>query len=108
MLLLYQNIKKRRLKLGMSQTELAHKLGYADKGMISKIESGRIDLPLSKVEAFAKALRTEPKQLMGWESEQESDDTDSKLNELIDVFDNLNQDGQTHLLKIAKTYLPEE
>ena len=71
MLELYKNIKKQRLSLSMTQTELAKKLGYADKSMIAKIEKGTIDLPLSKIELFAEALETTPGELMGntWESE---------------------------------------
>lgn len=52
MLQLYKNIKNRRKELGMTQSELAKKLGYTDKSMISKIENGSIDLPQSKIIAF--------------------------------------------------------
>lgn len=72
MLELYKNIKDRRTELKMTQTELAERLGYADKSMISKIEKGEIDLPQSKIIAFAKALRTTPSKLMGWIDEEDS------------------------------------
>lgn len=65
MLALYENIKKIRKQLNLTQTELAEKLGYADKSMIAKIEKGQIDLPQSKIFAFAKALETSPSELMG-------------------------------------------
>ena len=65
MLKLYENIKNRRLELGMTQTQLAEKLGYADKSMIAKIEKGLVDIPLSKIMAFAEALRMDPGDLMG-------------------------------------------
>lgn len=65
MLEIYTNIKKRRKELGYTQTELANKLGYADKSMIAKIEKGQIDLPQSKIMAFAKALETDARILMG-------------------------------------------
>lgn len=67
MLQLYKNIKQRRLELGLSQTELAKLVGYADKGMISRIENGKVDLPQSQIEKFAIALQTSPSYLMGWE-----------------------------------------
>ena len=63
---IYENIKKRRAELGISQSELARRLGYADKSMISKIENGDVDLPQSKIKAFADALNTVPGKLMGW------------------------------------------
>ena len=70
MLELYTNIKKRRTELGMTQEELAKKLGYSDKSMISRIESGKIDLPQTKIIAFAGALNTTPMKLMGWVGSQ--------------------------------------
>ena len=38
MLQLYKNIKSRRIELNMTQSDLASKMGYADKSMIAKIE----------------------------------------------------------------------
>ena len=67
MLDLYKNIKQRRTELGLSQSELAEKIGYSDKSMISRIESGMIDLPQSKIVEFANILNTTPGALMGWE-----------------------------------------
>ena len=66
---LYENIKRRREELHMTQGDLAGKTGYADKTMISKIEKGVIDLPQSKIQLFADALRTTPRDLMGWADE---------------------------------------
>ena len=65
MLELYKNIKARREELGLSQSELAELTGYTSKTSISKIESGHIDLPQSKIAIFADALRTTPGALMG-------------------------------------------
>ena len=64
---LYKNIKKRRLELQMTQSELARKVGYADKGMISRIENGKVDLSQSQIFKFAEALEIEPSVLMGWD-----------------------------------------
>ena len=65
MLLLYKNIKSRRQDLGMSQTELAKKCGYTDRSSIAKIESGKVDLPQSKIKTFADALGVSAADLMG-------------------------------------------
>ena len=62
---LYQNIKKYRIELGLTQTQLAEKAGYADKTMISKIESGKVDLTFSKIKVFADILNLTPSQLIG-------------------------------------------
>ena len=67
---LYENIRLRREELGMSQQELADKLGYTSRSTITKIESGENDLTQSKIEAFAKALKISPIELMGYHSEE--------------------------------------
>lgn len=50
------NIKKRRNALGMTQSELADRLGYSGKWSIAKIESGVSDLTIPKIKMFADAL----------------------------------------------------
>lgn len=65
MLELYKNIKSARKALGMTQDELAKKTGYGDRSSIAKIEKGLVDLPQSKIELFAVALRTTARELMG-------------------------------------------
>lgn len=67
---LYQRIKARREELGMSQNELAKRLGYKDRSTIAKIEAGVNDITQTKIEAFAKALNTTASDLMGWEEKQ--------------------------------------
>lgn len=91
MLELYRNIKKQRQQLNLTQTELAQKLGYADKSMIAKIEKGQVDLPHSKIIAFADALETTPGLLMGW----------NEPNSQNDITDNVD-----NLYKIDKVKLP--
>ena len=51
-------IKSLREQHKLSQTELAEKVGYKDKTAIAKVEAGKVDLPQSKIYAFAKALGT--------------------------------------------------
>lgn len=51
-------IKGLRESKKMSQSELAEKVGYKDKTAIAKVEAGKVDLPQSKISAFAKALDT--------------------------------------------------
>lgn len=52
-----KRIKERRIALGLSQTELARRAGYADKSGISKIESGDQDLVPAKIERFAECSK---------------------------------------------------
>ena len=67
MLDLYKNIKERRLALKMSQDTLAELTGYKDRSSIAKIEKGDVDISESKIRDFAKALKTTPQELMGWD-----------------------------------------
>ena len=60
-------IRERRKQLGMTQEELATKMGFKTKGSISKIEAGERNLPTSKIKLFAEVLDTTPAYLMGWE-----------------------------------------
>lgn len=63
---LSKRIRRRREELGMSQAELAKKLGYKSRSTIAKIEAGENDIVQSKIVAFADALETTPSYLMGW------------------------------------------
>lgn len=63
-----KRIKNRRLILGMTQEELAQKLGYKNKSTIAKIEAGVNDIVQSKVVEFAEVLQTSVAYLMGWET----------------------------------------
>lgn len=53
-------IRQRRLELGMTQEELAHKLGYKSKSTINKIEIGVNGISQSKIKDFAAALECSP------------------------------------------------
>lgn len=62
------NIRIRRRELGLTQEELATRLGYKSKTTIAKIEAGVNDLSQSKVLEFANVLRTSPAYLMNLEN----------------------------------------
>lgn len=67
-----KRIRTRREELGMTQEELALKLGYKSKTTIAKIENGTNDIVQSKVIEFAQVLETTPAYLMGWIKYDES------------------------------------
>jgi len=62
-------IKQRRKELGMSQEELAHKLGYKSRSSVNKIELGGQNLTQKKIKKIADALDTTPEYIMGWDEE---------------------------------------
>ena len=61
-------IKQRRKKLGLTQDQLARKLGYTDRSTISRIESGNNDVSTAQLYKFAEALHTTPAVLLGIEN----------------------------------------
>jgi transcriptional regulator with XRE-family HTH domain len=63
------NILQKRKEMGMTQEELAKRMGYKSKSTINKIEMGINDVPQSKIVRFAEVLCTTPAYLMGWDDE---------------------------------------
>lgn len=59
-------IRQRRKELGLTQEELANKMGYSSRTAISNVEKGGEDLTSTRIEKYAKALDCEPAYLMGW------------------------------------------
>lgn len=54
-----------RLKLGITQEELARLVGYGTKSAINKIEKGLRDVPRYKVKQFAQVLGIDAEELLG-------------------------------------------
>lgn len=65
-------IKARRLELGLTQDELAKKLGYKSRSTINKIELNINDITQPKIVEFAAALETSVMYLMGLDSKPTS------------------------------------
>ena len=53
----------------MSQAELARMVGYTSRSTITRIERDGNGISQDKIVAIAKALKTTPSYLMGWEEE---------------------------------------
>lgn len=64
-------IRALREEKQLSQTTLAEKVGYKDKTAVAKVEAGKVDLPQSKIVAFANALNTTPSFLFSDEEDQD-------------------------------------
>lgn len=69
---IYNRIRMRRQELGWTTDELAKRMGYKDRSSISKIESGKADIPQSKVKAFADVLDTTVSWLLGIDETRET------------------------------------
>lgn len=112
-----------RKQLGLTQEELARRMGYKSKSTINKIELGINDIPQSKIAQFADVLGTTPAHLMGWEEETKknspnelqltegekkwlelynrvSDETKDVLVKMLDSFDKISADSQPMVLEM--------
>ena len=61
-----ERVKAKREELGMTQAELAARLGYKSRASINKIEQSKRNMKQSQIATLAKALDTTPGYLMGW------------------------------------------
>lgn len=83
-------IRQQREEKGITQLELAKRIGYTTTGAISLIESGKRDISIDKVREIAKALDVTPHWLMGWADNPLEIKTDLELT--IDELEGLDPD----------------
>lgn len=110
-----KNIMQRRKALGMTQEELAKKMGYKSKSTINKIENGTNDIPQSKIVNFAQVLETTPGALMGWEKIEKKADTitdvvlrmksDSEFLELVETLNTLDSEKIRGVKQLLSAFL---
>jgi transcriptional regulator with XRE-family HTH domain len=96
MITIGDRIRYRRIAMGMTQDELAKKLGYKSRASINKIEMGHTDITQSRIALFADVLDTTPSYLMGWDDEEDADDEDR----LLGLFRTMNDEGRKFLLQM--------
>ena len=84
-----ERIRQRREQLGMTQEELAEKVGYISRSSIAKVEANANGMVQSKLLRFAKALKTTPAYLLGWAEEE----TQKKNDTITDIILRLRQDA---------------
>lgn len=103
-----QRVKLRREELGLSQEELAKRIGYKSKTSINKIELDFRNLTQSKIKAIADALDTTPSYIMGWDEEAEEakkaapSEEDSLNAEIIKLFMGLTADQKKEALNYLR------
>ncbi len=106
---MYDRIKELRLSKGLSQTELAKIVGYKDKSAVAKIEAGTVDIPRSKIQAFADAFNVTPSYLMDGKTETDKEKSSPELSEeekgLLELFRELPEDKQDMALEMLRAAL---
>lgn len=95
-----ENVRRLRIARGLTQEELAKRVGYTSKTTINKIEQCVNDIPQSKILKFADALSTTPSVLMGWVNEE----VDKKNDAIVDIVMKLRKDDEllSMMKKISK------
>lgn len=99
-------IKARRIELGLTQDELAKKLGYKSRSTINKIELNINDITQPKIIDFAAALDTTVSYLMGLDSDKSEKSLSAIIGEeAIQMI--LDNDEKTRIVKWIATQDPE-
>ena len=99
-------IKARRIELGLTQDELAKKLGYKSRSTINKIELNINDITQPKIIDFAAALDTTVSYLMGLDSDTSEKSLSAIIGEeAIQMI--LDNDEKTRIVKWIATQDPE-
>ena len=98
MLELYENIKKERIKKGLTQQQLADLTGY-ERSMISRIEKGEIDLQQSKIELIAKALNVPTPELVGYHLINNGVQNTATIHNINNSTANINSNNTTHVYR---------
>lgn len=96
-------VKKRREELGLSQEDLAIKMGYKSRSSINKIENGR---PISQkiIVRLAEILNVSIAYLMGWEENIENKPVET-ANKLADLVLSLEcMEDNSDLITMLKEY----
>ena len=99
-----KNIAAARKQAGLTQEELAVRVGYQTKSAINKIELGLRDLPQKKIAAFADALGTTPGHLMGWDTPKPATDQGAIAGKILRDPDTLQMVTQYMELSEADKY----
>ena len=93
-----EKIKEVRELKGMSQEELAKKMGYKDRSSISKIEKDNDDnISLNTVQKAADALGCSPLYLMSWDDDNTIEmekQRSERLDKFVELYSQLNESDQ--------------
>ena len=102
------NLKRLRTERGMSQEELAKKLGYKGRSAINKIETGVNDMPREMVIRCADALGVSPLDLFFYEQLPGVEDIHVKTNkELLKESLDFQMQMQKESMKSIKAVFDE-
>lgn len=98
-----ERIKNRRIELGLTQEELALKMGYSGgKSTVCKAETCGDDITTAKIKKYAKYLDCSFDYLMGWEKKIPLPENVDKHMELISLFEQASPEQQEVVMNILR------
>lgn len=110
-----EKIKLRRNELGLSQRDLAARMGYSHHSTIARIEAGTVDIPQSRIVKFSEVLGVSIDYLMNWEQVKEKNSaladatirmrTDNEFFSIIEGLNRLNPAQLASVKQIVDTFL---
>lgn len=108
---IYERIKSLRVSKGMSQYDLALKVGYKGRSAISKVEKGERDISQSMIVKYAEALGVTPTYLLYGNEEQETPVTEKdngRTAEFLELFQLLTNEQQSLIISQIKGILSDQ
>lgn len=100
-----QKLRKLRQEKGLTQQQLAEKLGYVTNSYVSDVEKGKFIPSKEKLKKIAKALNVSFEELKNLLTESKIEELGIKEPELINLFKDIPKLTEKDKKAIIKTYL---
>jgi len=102
---LKDRVRERRIELGLTQEELAKRMGYSSRVSINKIEMGR---PISQkiILRLSQALSCEPSYLLGIDNPKKNDFTSDEM-QLIYNYRHLHTEQKQTINTLVDTLIKQ-
>lgn len=88
-----RRVSQARCNNGLSQDELAKRVGYVTKGAISRIEAGEVAVKIEDLEKYAQALNVSVNYILGIDNENNKLSTQEE--EMLANYSRLNSLGKS-------------
>lgn len=104
-----ERIKELRIERGITQEELAKRMGYKTRSAVCQVERNGDNITSDRISAFAKALGVSIQDIMGWKNSDNKDNvnpSDTAAARLLQYYIKIEE--YRMLLDAAKDSKPED
>ena len=102
-----KRIREKRKELGLSQSELAARMGLKSKSTICKIERGEDNLTADSVVKYAEALGVSVPYLIGRDDAEAEAALQARSQEFMKLFENVDPVVQESVVNLLKSAQPK-